>query len=841
MLTLLSLALAITPDDVDDRIRSVDNLSLSRDLYRRVERPVVFADGAVKVRLTSGVMVPIFSGRFEGEWDRKAGALLRRLREEDPRAVLPDSEQRGRRELVGFVWLDGEGVLSVEMDRADAMRHASRQVLLAGADAETLGPLGRGEARFDTQVSRGLFLSADPSIGALFLGDTTSDPYEVVVYPDRDDLSGARALLTRRLELWEDTGLDWSRRIGRDRVAAELGELARPDVLIDLFTEQRYHHVSMLPDPGDDRWLAYIRDDRGTGSPRWNTRVVSAGRRPDGRAAAVRIAGTRFSTTDPSDPTSSPAPVAGVTPVFARGLVTVQPRSNGLELDADFHLTLTLRARTTTTVFELELPRVEAVPRAFALRSATVDGRSVVAEAQIGRTRDRLVKTVRVSDGSGGAKEIERVDGSRVRVVLPTPLPAGESADLVLEWSDAWPYACQISGDPTSGVRRFLPELEGHPLGGPWDYQVTVAVPAASKLRAAVSGDTEKTWTQEGFRLQRTVRTENARWPTIVVGKYHHARDEAPQGDLPDVDTFLHTAYPGHLDATGPEIWRSARFLKGYLPSLPQRELDVVTPRSRCRTPWFPPSYGMVWLTEGAIPFPRPGRPLNGEHRLPTQSVIRQYFGQLAYPASPDDGWVMEVLAELYSCLYLEHAIDQRGLCDNIVEKQRRWARRPLRDARRTRSLTEAYTARDLRAVQQYGMVVLSRMLIARIGRTEFHQAIDVLLREHAGEPLTTERLQKVFEETSGRDLQDFFDFWIRQGIVPSVTVELVAHPGGHRGIVRSNVPFGTFDVQVLLEDGEEMTKSLWVTVTDGAGRFEVTGMSDPVVTIDPENRTLLR
>jgi aminopeptidase N len=108
--------------------------------------------------------------------------------------------------------------------------------------------------------------------------------------------------------------------------------------------------------------------------------------------------------------------------------------------------------------------------------------------------------------------------------------------------------------------------------------------------------------------------------------------------------------------------------------------------------------------------------------------------------------------------------------------------------------------------------------------------------------PVTTADLQAVFEETSGEDLSDFFDFWVHGGRFPKVTLNyaLEEREDGKKdvfGCIDSDIPFGSWDVPVAVEDEKGKVAAL-VDVDDGQGQFEVPGRTGDVeVVLDPTNQ----
>jgi aminopeptidase N len=176
-----------------------------------------------------------------------------------------------------------------------------------------------------------------------------------------------------------------------------------------------------------------------------------------------------------------------------------------------------------------------------------------------------------------------------------------------------------------------------------------------------------------------------------------------------------------------------------------------------------------------------------------------------------------------------------------MAEKRRKWEGYTLNV--RPGSLSQAYSSVTQPAiVYDYGAYVLGEMLIRRLGREPFFAATDILLREHPHEPLTAERLQAYLEAASGKDLDDFFDFWIHQGRVPALSLSWSSSGSAVQGAVESDVPFGTFDVPVHVRT-KESTSVVWVTVVDGKGTFSVSAPPGDglKVDLDPEGYVLAR
>lgn len=61
------------------------------------------------------------------------------------------------------------------------------------------------------------------------------------------------------------------------------------------------------------------------------------------------------------------------------------------------------------------------------------------------------------------------------------------------------------------------------------------------------------------------------------------------------------------------------------------------------------------------------------------------------------------------------------------------------------------------------------------------------------------------------------------------------------RGTLTSDIPFGTFDIPIVVTDATR-SEAVWVKVVDGVGAFDVAGpWKKPKVELDPAHATLTR
>jgi hypothetical protein len=329
----------------------------------------------------------------------------------------------------------------------------------------------------------------------------------------------------------------------------------------------------------------------------------------------------------------------------------------------------------------------------------------------------------------------------------------------------------------------------------------------------------------------------------VVVGAYDH-KGFGPRKGLPAVEVRLLNGDAKEMQALAVEARAAMAYMARYLPAYGLGEYDIVeAPSAVNHYTWVAP-HGMQMMQRMLQTQVGGEREDQGRATF-AHEVAHQWWGQMAQPASLDDRWMIETFAEVFSCMYVAKANEKVEPCVDVLEANRKlaegtewWA-----DIRGSASLEEAFVGGNRgKVVYKLGPYVMLNMLRPRVGTEAFFGALGTMLRDHPYEPVTNERLQAYMERTSGQDLDDFFDFWVHQGLLPKVQLTWSSRPTVVSLEVTSDVPFGTFDIPVVVE-GDFGKKVVAVTVKDGVGRLEVDGdyRRKVKVVLDPAHRTLTR
>ena len=443
---------------------------------------------------------------------------------------------------------------------------------------------------------------------------------------------------------------------------------------------------------------------------------------------------------------------------------------------------------------------------------------------------------------------------SRITLTLPEPLAAGESMVFDLTWQDRWPLANQVQAragryedsagvttslGASSGAQTVIPKLAGSLEGNPTRFTVRVAYPVRMGLEAAMSGQLLRGEKKNDWILRESGNSEHpVPHVDVAIGTFP-VHDEPGKSRLPTVRVRM--AAPADPREIAAEVRAQIHFLQGYLPPYPWPEHEVVDGRGGINHGTWSGAHEMTAVARSGSTNVFAGGELTRETGKRTtqanlaRQLAQQWWGQAVQPAHVSDFWWSETFTEVFALMYIGAL--EPDLYDRAYrEKRTDWERFEDLGIPRA-SLTDAYDSPfKMAIVRKYGPYVMQQMLRPRVGHDRYHAALDLLVRDYQYGTITTEQLQSHLEKSSGKDLGDFFDFWVYGGFIPT-KVALKWHWDGEAvvGEVTSNVPFGTFDVPIQIDD-----QTHWVEVVDARGTLKVAAEQEPeAVDLDPEHMIL--
>jgi len=456
-----------------------------------------------------------------------------------------------------------------------------------------------------------------------------------------------------------------------------------------------------------------------------------------------------------------------------------------------------------------------------------------------------------------------------ILVLLPEPVAEGETTEIRVKWRSRWKnnnrtFAGRFMGATTS-ANRFLPELIPAPGGTAWNAKTELNLAPARffPLEGAVTGTTIKETTEDdGWRVI-VAEASHARAASVGTGKWVKHKEPSAEG-LPAVSVSLMSTERRALGEFPPEIRRVVSFMQRFLPKLEAEELEVfqgpaMLPATAQTAGFRDGRAGLINLRSVKTFEVGDNTEIQKKYPALTQSIMarqvaHQYWGQRSPPNSSRDVWVTEALSDAYGAFYV-----RAGLGKDTWNQRLKWVGQRLekpinrgekdnvKAQRRPLSLTEPAKLTDIGGLKKadFGFYLLAHSLRERIGSTSFFLGLDRLAQRRQYIPITTDDLQAVFEETSGEDLADFFDFWIHGGRIPKLELTYAVSEGEDgkqvvEGCLVSDVPFGSFDVPVAVEDGMGEVAAL-VDVDDGKGHFKVPGRTgDVTIHMDKKKELVL-
>jgi hypothetical protein len=299
-----------------------------------------------------------------------------------------------------------------------------------------------------------------------------------------------------------------------------------------------------------------------------------------------------------------------------------------------------------------------------------------------------------------------------------------------------------------------------------------------------------------------------------------------------------------------------------FLPPLNVGEIEVYQDRDR-------PTLGLEHSAHGVVEIHqlwRPDRsrvdkydPDVGKAML-ARSIARQYWMHEVSPAGMQDDWFATVLPEIFAGYYLrningpleyrQRMRDVRDLLEDPAEQVNflvggsEGDRFTLKRGA-NHSLT-GFSREDLvvpELERYYGLFVIGEMLRTRMGDEPFFSGMDEVFRLNRGGTATTEDFLQSWQARSEADLGPFFDFWIRGGLVPKITLEHATRQGEEGlewvGCLSADIPFGTFQVPIRVEDGDRVHDK-WVEIVGGQGQLVLPVQGDAITaSVDPEGQIL--
>jgi hypothetical protein len=758
----------------------------------RLAQGLVLELGLAKIELLDGLVVPLtFERPASDGWP-----ALRRLG--------------------GLAW-EGQGRLEVQLPSP-----ADRQALVVdlsgmGVPLVDLEGLRVGEP-LTVPLDRLLLLSADASVVEQPVESLPPAPPELQLEPGETP-----AMLSRiALAAYGPDGARWLpalfRRIREDAflqdLTGQVGSSARGFGAV---------HVALPTEPvPTDGWLHLVRDPARNASP-WADAVFwiwspGPGEQKPLAVGPVVDRSEALARRVEADVVVTSAPDGGKLPVRVVGVIELEGVAEPLR------------------AFRLEAPTAGVVPGSLHIEAIELETGVPIAIA--------------------GARDVSLAQQpAEILCVLPAPVPAGEPVQVRYRLTAELPFDAVVQDGAERlelgpATRTWDPTLRLHAASelGAVAHRVAVGVPPETGLVALLTGIAPRRWEDQGLRWSEVSSEQPRRMLGVAFGRWASWTSSPAE---PGLELAVHR-FPeaGPPEDLAPLLYRLVASEEALLGAYPWPSLTFYDGPFAQDEVYWNAGYGLIG---GAHILASAAWVRSLEARMPgwpdsfvAHELAHAWWGHELRPASVEDRWLEESLANVTACLALDRAFPGQGRCDHMRSSWRRMAEQPSNP--RALSLTRAVGARDwMERVYVYGPLLLLDVVRARVGAEPFERGLALAVERHRGDTISTAQLMAALEDSSGQELDALFRYWIEVGRLPVLTGEYWAvDAGGGRvtieGRVHSDVVAGTLEVPVRVTSGTEVLDH-WIPVRDGAGRFTLgpVAAGEVEVLLDPDQHIIAR
>ena len=453
-------------------------------------------------------------------------------------------------------------------------------------------------------------------------------------------------------------------------------------------------------------------------------------------------------------------------------------------------------------------------------------------------------------------------DRDTLAVKLPEPIPSGQEATVSISYASRAGQQDRVeTGFHWVETDRFEPQRKPGFWTNGWPEANRNWVPIYDypndKTTSETFVDVPRGWfvlsngKLAGEKENRTAGTRTFHW---VMPKPH--------------STYLLSLAGGEMDV----VREKAGGLE-FLYTVPRGEAGLVRPSYRrtpemvrffeklfgVKYPW--PKYGQAsvfdfmfggmenvgatTMAESALVEERNGPEMDG---LVAHELAHQWFGNLVTYRDWSHAWVSEGFATFLTMAYMEKARgrdaydrERESALQNYLREAQQY-RRPIV----TRTYARPHSMLDSHTYPKAALIL--HMLRRDLGDAAFFRSLGAFLRKHAYQPVGTEDFIRTVSDTTGRNLEPFFDQWIYRPGHPEIDYRWSYDSAARQVLLdvaqvhdaRGGVPVYNLRVPVSLISGGNLIRRE-VTVNQVAQRFPLPADA-PVtgVILDPEHVLLI-
>ncbi len=467
------------------------------------------------------------------------------------------------------------------------------------------------------------------------------------------------------------------------------------------------------------------------------------------------------------------------------------------------------------------------------------------------------VKEVKSADGKLLAFERDNQNPLFLSVSLPASVPRESKLTLTFSYSG---LLANAENSPVPGMRVALIDRESAYLLLParWfpltnypanRYTATFRLNVPDTMAVAGTGKAlaaqpvAATGAAAGGRLVYTFECKNAGPNGSFIAGNLQLNPKQAEGI--NVSVYAPRAQSGNAADFAASVARSMTIFSDMFGGLPDSDMQVVQMPDGTLRDFAGP--GVIFLSQ------RAWNPKAGDKTI-AKDIAAQWWGNQVLPASTNDVWISDGLAQYSEALYAEqNAGKEAGL--RTIDEFAVGALMYEDAAPIAQSARLAPYSGDYRSVVMNKGAMIFHMVRAQMGEVPFRDLLRDFYQRYSGksarvddfEALAIQRVEKNPKSAAVTpdQLRGFFVQWLNSTGVPEFALEYVVYrtPKGFRVAGKIKQPLDTFRMPVDLRidtEGNPELKTIDVTGTESTFTVETFGRPKPGgIKIDPGNLIL--
>jgi hypothetical protein len=448
------------------------------------------------------------------------------------------------------------------------------------------------------------------------------------------------------------------------------------------------------------------------------------------------------------------------------------------------------------------------------------------------------LRVEKVADSAG--KEVSfKQDGQALNLSLINPLPAGKDASVTVKYGG---MLNSTDGSPVEDIKVAYVGPEGSYLlyPGHWfpvstnhgnRFTATMNITVPSDETVVASGRAAAPERQPG-KVTYTYVFDNPSFPgTVIAGKYVVQPATAVGADIA---LYLKPGHEGLAAPYGDTAAKIMAFYSDVFGPLPSAHLNIVEIGDDTLGGYTAP--GIVGLASRAFT-----NPVN--YRLLAHEISHLWWRSLVSPATPDDAFLDEGLAEYSKALYVQETAGDAAFEDlmrnTAIGALTHEDVAPIAQAGQLHEFTAEYQS----IVFDKGAMVF-HMLRWLIGDDAFRKTLRAMVQQYAWKAIATDQFQRLAETESKQELTFFFAQWVNSTGVPQFKRNWAVYrlPKGYQVVGKMQQDLDIFrmpvEIRVVCQGSKPVTQRIDMVGT--TADFTINTRTKPLrVLIDPASRIL--